>query len=91
VVVSEPAHPRPVGRINHSGELSENGAAVNVATGKILELAVSFAQLGLKGGDPIRFYVELLSDDASLDRAPREGIFELTVPTPDFERIMWQV
>ena len=42
-------------------------------------------------GDPIRFYVELLSDDASLDRAPREGIFELTVPTPDFERIMWQV
>ena len=46
---------------------------------------------GCKAGDPIRFYVELLGGDASLDRAPREGIFELTVPSPDFERIMWQV
>ena len=26
----------------------------------------------------------------SLDRAPREGAIELTVPPPDFERIMWQ-
>jgi hypothetical protein len=45
----------------------------------------------LKPGDPVKFYVELLDDDASVDRAPREGIFELTVPSPDFERIMWQV
>ena len=58
---------------------------------KILELAVPFGRLGLKAGEAIRFYVELLGGDASLDRAPREGIFELAVPTPDFERIMWQV
>ena len=62
-----------------------------MATGKILELAVPFGRLGLKPGDPIRFYVELLGGEPSLDRAPREGIFELTVPSPDFERIMWQV
>jgi hypothetical protein len=47
--------------------------------------------LDLAAGDPIRFYVELLRADTSLDRAPREGIFELLVPSPDFERIMWQV
>ena len=35
--------------------------------------------------------VELIEGESSVDRAPREGIFELTVPTPDFERIMWQV
>ena len=91
VVIDFPAQPRPPAMIHHEGEPSGNGAVVAVATGKILELAVPFGRLGLKAGDPIRFYIEVLSTDASLDRAPREGIFELTVPGPDFERIMWQV
>jgi hypothetical protein len=64
---------------------------VDAATDKILELAVPFGRMGLKAADPVRFYIELVSGQTSLDRAPREGIFELTVPTPDFERIMWQV
>jgi hypothetical protein len=91
IVVETPSAPRPVAYINHAGQTSSNGTTVEVATGRILELAVPFGRLGLKARDPIRFYVEILSGDSSLDRAPREGIFELTVPTPDFERIMWQV
>jgi hypothetical protein len=91
VVVHHPSQPRPVGHIGHEGETSSNGTTVEAATGKILELAVPFGRLGLKAGDAVRFYVELLSDEASLDRAPREGILELVVPSPDFERIMWQV
>ncbi len=91
VVVVDPSGARPVGFINHKGEASSNGASVEVACGKILELAVPFGRIGLKAGDAIRFYVEVLADDASLDRAPREGIFELLVPSVDFERIMWQV
>ncbi len=39
----------------------------------------------------LHFDVELLAGDISLDRAPREESFELTVPSPDFERIRWQV
>ncbi|MBV8130519.1 MAG: hypothetical protein JO114_22955, partial [Planctomycetaceae bacterium] len=62
-----------------------------VATGQILELAVPFARLDRQPGESIRFYVELLKGETSLDRAPREGIFELSVPSADFERIMWQV
>jgi hypothetical protein len=91
IVVQNPSLPRPTAYLNHGGQLSSNGNTVEVATAKILELAVPFGRLGLKAGEPIRFYVELLGGDASLDRAPREGIFELAVPTPDFERIMWQV
>ena len=68
-----------------------NGTTVQVATGAILELAVPFARLDLSPGDPIRFYVELFQGDSSLDRAPREGILELSIPSPDFEQIMWQV
>jgi hypothetical protein len=62
-----------------------------VATATILELAVPFNRLEVGPGEPIRFYVELLGGESSLDRAPREGIFELVVPCPDFERILWQV
>jgi hypothetical protein len=91
VIVQNPSEPRPIGVIGHNGQTSSNGTTVEVASGKILELAVPFGRLGLKAGDPVRFYVELLSDEASLDRAPREGIFELTAPSPDFERVMWQV
>jgi hypothetical protein len=91
VIVQTPALSWPTAYINHRGLQSSNGNTVEVATGRILELAVPFGRLGLKANDPIKFYVELLEGDSSLDRAPREGIFELSVPTPDFERIMWQV
>jgi alpha-amylase/alpha-mannosidase (GH57 family) len=91
VVVDDPSEARPRGHIGHQGEPSSNGTTVEVATGKVIELAAPFGRLGLKAGDPVRFYVELLTEEASVDRAPREGIFELTVPSIDFERIMWQV
>jgi hypothetical protein len=91
VVVRDPAEPRPTAIINHAGAPSSNGTTVEVATDRILELAVPFGRLGLRANDPIRFYVELMSGESSLDRAPREGVFELAVPTPDFERVMWQV
>ncbi|AGA30639.1 glycoside hydrolase family 57 protein [Singulisphaera acidiphila] len=91
IVVENPSLPRPTAHINHAGQPSSNGTTVEVATGKILELAVPFGRLGLRADDPIRFYVELIEGESSVDRAPREGIFELAVPTPDFERILWQV
>jgi hypothetical protein len=47
--------------------------------------------LGVKAGDPLQFFVEILRDGSSLDRVPREGTIELSVPVPDFERILWQV
>ncbi|MFO0909882.1 MAG: glycoside hydrolase family 57 protein [Isosphaeraceae bacterium] len=91
VVITHPGSPRPLGSVNPAIDTNRNGTAVEAACGKILELAVPFAKLGVVPGDSLKFYVELLVEDASVDRAPREGIFELTVPSPDFERIMWQV
>jgi alpha-amylase/alpha-mannosidase (GH57 family) len=64
---------------------------LEAATGKILELAIPFARLKTKPGETVRFYVELFKGETGVDRAPREGILEISVPTPDFERIMWQV
>jgi len=91
VVVLEPTAYRPTAVLNHAGRPVANGTTVQVATDVIVELAVPFARLDLEPGDPVRFYVELYRGDSSLDRAPREGILELVAPSPNFERIMWQV
>jgi len=65
-------------------------ADVDVAVDRILELAVAFASLKVQTDDPLHMYVEAVSHKQSLDRAPQEGAFELTVPSPDFELMMWQ-
>jgi hypothetical protein len=91
IVVSQPALRSPHALLQHAGQPQSNGTTIEVATDRILELAVPFSRLKLAPGNPVRFYIELLSGEASLDRAPREGIFELTVPSLDFETIMWQV
>jgi alpha-amylase/alpha-mannosidase (GH57 family) len=91
VVVLEPAAACPVAFLRNGGRTVANGTTIAAATGAIVELAIPFARLDVKPGDAIRFYVEVLNGDTSLDRAPREGIFELVAPSPDFERILWQV
>jgi hypothetical protein len=51
---------------------------------------VPFAELGLNADASTRFYVEAVSKKQSVDRAPQEGVLEMVIPSPDFERIMWQ-
>jgi alpha-amylase/alpha-mannosidase (GH57 family) len=65
-------------------------ATVELAVDQILELAVPFADLGLAPESTIQLYVEAVSKKQSVDRAPQEGVLEMVVPSPDFERIMWQ-
>jgi alpha-amylase/alpha-mannosidase (GH57 family) len=60
------------------------------AADQIVELTVDFNDLGLKPDARIQMYVEVLGEKQSLDRAPREGYLEMSVPSADFERIMWQ-
>jgi alpha-amylase/alpha-mannosidase (GH57 family) len=64
---------------------------IEVAIDRIAELAIPFARLGVKVGQPVYFYVELLQSSQSRDRAPREGTINLTCPSADFEQIMWDV
>ena len=61
------------------------------AVDQIVEIRVPFKMLGAEPDDPLNFFIELLQEDSSTDRAPREGTINLTVPTADFEQIMWQV
>jgi alpha-amylase/alpha-mannosidase (GH57 family) len=66
-------------------------ANVNAAVDRIFEVGVALEDLKLKEGDRVTFFLDCLSKNRSLDRAPQEGMIELTVPSPDFELFMWQV
>jgi alpha-amylase/alpha-mannosidase (GH57 family) len=64
---------------------------IEVGIDQIAELAIPFARLGVKVDQPVQFFVEVLEGGRSRDRAPREGTINLACPSPDFERIMWDV
>ena len=72
-------------------QLAAEAATIKVGLDKILEMAVPFDLLGIKVGDPVQFFVEVLEGDQSRDRAPREGTIQLTRPGADFEQRMWDV
>jgi alpha-amylase/alpha-mannosidase (GH57 family) len=67
------------------------GAAVEAAVERIVEVAIPFDALGVAVDEPVQFFVELLRNGQSRDRAPRQGTIHLTRPSVDFERIMWDV
>src|SRR5262249_436134 len=46
---------------------------VEVGLDKILEMAVPFDALGVRVGEPVQFFLEVLEGGQSRDRAPREG------------------
>ena len=56
----------------------------------MLEVAIPLRSLALETEDPAQFFVELLQGEQSLERVPYEGAIETTVPSPEFELIMWQ-
>jgi alpha-amylase/alpha-mannosidase (GH57 family) len=83
---------RPAGAIEllYEGEpVASPGLAVGIDL--ILEVAVPFAALGLKPDQPAQFFVELIQDGQSRDRAPREECIHLLVPAENFELVMWDV
>ena len=65
-------------------------ARIELAVDHILELGIPFGNLKRKPADSIQMFVEAFKEGKSIDRAPRVGALELTVPSPDFEMIMWQ-
>ncbi|MCS7166804.1 MAG: glycoside hydrolase family 57 protein [Gemmatales bacterium] len=65
--------------------------AIQFAQFQIAELAIPFDLLGVAADQPVAFYVELMQGNQSRDRAPRDSTIQLQRPSPDFERINWDV
>lgn len=66
------------------------GSHADAAADNLFELAVPFRSLTLKTDQPVQFYLELIKDKQPVERVPHEGAIETTVPSPDYELIMWQ-
>ncbi|MFO0582166.1 MAG: glycoside hydrolase family 57 protein [Anaeromyxobacter sp.] len=58
---------------------------------EILELAIPFADLGLKPGSRFALAVHALRGEVEVERLPRFGYVNLVVPDADFERLHWRV
>jgi alpha-amylase/alpha-mannosidase (GH57 family) len=90
VRISEPGRRAQRIELMHDGEVvPADGLAVGID--RIAEVAIPFDALGVKVDGPVQFFVELLQDSQGRDRAPRQGALPLARPSPDFERIMWDV
>jgi hypothetical protein len=87
--VNKPASRRPTVQLYHDEiPVAESGA--EVATDILFELGLPFRSLALGTDEPLHFFVELLRDDQPIERIPHEGAIETTIPSPDYELIMWQ-
>jgi alpha-amylase/alpha-mannosidase (GH57 family) len=74
-----------------NGEPVDATAEIEIGIERIAECSIPFALTGVKENQLVQFYVELLENQQSRDRAPREGNIVFTRPTPEFEHIMWDV
>jgi hypothetical protein len=92
IVVQHPGRTDQRLHVQRQGKnLDGAAAAVQIGIDRIAEVAMPFSLLGVEVEQPLHFFVELLEGSQSRDRAPREGVIQLTRPTADFERRMWDV
>ncbi len=89
LMVTNPAQDEPIAQLFHDDVLVSE-PHVEVAAERIVELAIPFRSLAVSTDDAVQFCIELLRQEQPLERIPREGAVESTVPSSEFEQIMWQ-
>ena len=79
-------------RMTLEGEsLAEPILLETVAFRRILELSCPFELLGHEEGDTVEFFAEIKRNNETIQRTPENTVIAFTVPSKDFERVMWQV
>jgi len=63
----------------------------SISMEKIIELSCSFADLGFLPGTDVEFFIELVKENEIIQRVPLRTVFCFSVPSEDFEKIMWLV
>jgi hypothetical protein len=90
VEILQPGSPEPKIRLLRQGQ-EIPAPNLQFAQNQVAELAIPFDLLGVAVDQPVAFYVELMQGNQSRDRAPRDSTIQLQRPSPDFERINWDV
>ncbi len=71
------------------GEWSEIREITDVAVDEILECAVPFSDIRAKERDELNIFITVRKEGEQFERCPWRGYITVTVPTPDFEAMMW--
>ncbi|HET8761443.1 MAG TPA: hypothetical protein VFN94_10255, partial [Nitrospiria bacterium] len=66
-------------------------SAARAVVERVVEVAVPFADLGLKEGERVEFFVEVWEGPVELGRYPHDRPCAFVVPGRDFESRMWSV
>jgi alpha-amylase/alpha-mannosidase (GH57 family) len=61
----------------------------DVAIQDILEIKIPFVEVKAKEKDEMNLFISILSNGEEMERCPWRGYITLTVPTPEFEAMMW--
>ncbi len=89
--VFQPAQTAQSWRWYAKGEPIATAESVQIAIDRVFECAIPLALLEVRPTGVVQFYVELLENHQSRDRAPRDGAITLATPSGDYERIHWDV
>jgi alpha-amylase/alpha-mannosidase (GH57 family) len=72
-----------------NGEWEKIKDLPDVAFRDIFEIALPFADLLACENDEISLFISITKNGGEMERCPWRGYISLTVPTPDFEAMMW--
>ncbi len=61
----------------------------DIAINDIMEMALPFHELKAVEKDEIQLSISILKNSEEIERCPFRGYISITVPTPDFEAMMW--
>ncbi len=81
---------RPDG-VPRGGMVPGGGQAGQAAYLDVLEVSLPFAALGLVPGDKVALAVHVLRSQVEVERLPRYGFVNITVPDRDFDGVNWRV
>ncbi|HAM53490.1 MAG TPA: glycoside hydrolase [Nitrospiraceae bacterium] len=65
------------------------GGMIDAAVGDIFECGVAFQDIHAKEHDELNLFISLQRGDEEIERCPWRGYITVTVPTPDFDAMMW--
>ena len=89
--IFNPGKPTQTAQWYDDGQPVETLGRIQIGIDRIAECAIPYDLIEAEAKQPVQFYVELLENQQSRDRAPREGNIVFTWPSPEFEQIMWDV
>ncbi|MCX5718200.1 MAG: glycoside hydrolase family 57 protein [Nitrospirae bacterium] len=72
-----------------NGEWEKIKNITEAAMQDILEIAIPFKDIKAKAEDELNLFITVYRGDEEIERCPWRGNISVTVPTPDFEAIMW--